>query len=168
MLGWIALLCLVAATALLLALSIIDLRTRLLPNILVLPLALLGIIFHISTKWHYLDPALVLLGGITGYGILFTIRAIANYVYKQDALGLGDVKLLGAAGLWLGPQMVMLALSLGAFAGLVHGTGVALQIAWQEKKPPRFGGLKIPAGPGFAIGIILTAFYMFHDFSPRL
>lgn len=168
MLGWIALLCLLAAAALLLALSIIDMRTRLLPNVLVFPFALLGVFFHISIKWHYLDPALMLLGGIVGYGSLFIIRAMANYVYKQDALGLGDVKLLGAAGLWLGPEAVMMALSLGALAGLVHGTAVALNIAWQEKKTPRFSGLKIPAGPGFSIGIVLTAVYMFHDFGSRL
>lgn len=166
MLEWIALLCLIAATALLFALSIIDLRTRLLPNVLVLPLALLAVIFHIITQWHYLNPTIMLLGGITGYGTLFTIRALANYVYKQDALGLGDVKLLGAAGLWLGPEMVMMALSLGALAGLIHGTGVALNIARQEKTRPRFNGLKIPAGPGFAIGIVVTAIYLFQDFRP--
>ena len=166
MLEWIATACLFAAIALLIALSVIDLRVRLLPNKLVLPFALLGIVFHITTEWRYLDITGVLLGGLAGFGILYLIRAGANYVYKQDALGLGDVKLMGAAGLWLGPEMIMMALSVGAFAGLVHGIGVALWAAYQTKSKPRFARLQIPAGPGFAIGIVIVAAYMFQDFRP--
>lgn len=164
MFEWIALLCLIAAAGLLIALSVIDLRVRLLPNVLVAPLALLGIIFHIVTRWHYLDITLVLLGGLAGFGILYGVRAVANHIYKMDALGLGDVKLLGAAGLWLGPEMVMMALSVGAFAGLLHGIGIALWISYKTKTKPRFAGLQLPAGPGFAVGIVAVALYMFHDF----
>lgn len=166
MLDWIACACLLAATGLLIALSVIDLRIRLLPNKLVLPFALLGILFHITTKWHYLDLTGVLLGGLAGFGTLYIIRAAANYVYKQDALGLGDVKLMGAAGLWLGPEMVMAALSAGAFAGLLHGIAVALKTAHSTKSKPQFARLQIPAGPGFAIGIALVAAYAFQDFRP--
>lgn len=166
MFEWIALLCLVAAAGLLIALSVIDLRVRLLPNVLVLPFALLGVVFHIATNGHYLDITSVLLGGIAGFGLLFAVRAVANHIYKQDALGLGDVKLLGAAGLWLGPEMVMMALSVGAFAGLLHGVGIALWTAYKTKSKPRFAKLQLPAGPGFAVGIILVAIYMFHDFRP--
>ena len=163
MLEWIPPLCLALAAALLIALSVIDLRVRLLPDKLVLPFALLGILFHITTKWHYLDLTGMLFGALAGFGILFLIRAVANYVYKQDALGLGDVKLMGAAGLWLGADMVMMALSVGAFAGLIHGIAVGLWIAYKTKSRPQFARLQIPAGPGFAIGIVLVAAYMFHD-----
>lgn len=166
MTGWIALICLMLATALLVVLSIIDLRVRLLPNKLVLPFALLAIVFHITTKWHFIDPTHMALGGLAGFGILYLVRAVANYVYKQDALGLGDVKLMGAAGLWLGPDMVMMALSLGAFAGLLHGVAVGLHSAYKTKTKPNFARLQIPAGPGFAIGIVLVAAYLFQDFRP--
>lgn len=166
MTGWIACSCLMAATGLLIALSVIDLRVRLLPNVLVLPFALLGVVFHILTGWQFLDYTEMLLGGLAGFGILYAIRAVANHLYKMDALGLGDVKLMGAAGLWLGPEMVMMALSVGAFAGLLHGVAVALWMAHKTKSKPQFARLQIPAGPGFAVGIVVTAVYMFSDFRP--
>lgn len=166
MLDGLAVLCLISAIALLIALSLIDLRTRLLPNKLVLPFAICAPIFHTTTSWQFLSWEMVLLGGISGYALLYALRAIANYVYKQDALGLGDVKLMGAAGLWLGPENLMMALTLGATAGLLHGIAVAVYIAQKEKRPPVFKGLKIPAGPSFAIGIVLTGLYMFKSFTP--
>lgn len=163
---WIAATCLIAALGLLVALSVIDLKVRLLPNVLVLPFALLGIFFHIATKWHYLDMTGMLLGGLAGLGLLYLIRMAANHIYQQDALGLGDVKLMGAAGLWLGFDMVMMALSLGAFAGLLHGIAVGLLTAYKTKTKPNFHRLQIPAGPGFAVGIVLVALYIFQDFRP--
>ena len=166
MLEWTACACLIAAIALLIALSVIDLRVRLLPNKLVLPFAVLGICFHILTSWQYLSFTEVAAGGLLGFGVLYAIRAGANYVYKQDALGLGDVKLVGAAGLWLGPEMVMMALVVGATAGLLHGIAVGLTTAYKTKSRPNFSRLQIPAGPGFAIGIVLVAGYMFQDFRP--
>ncbi len=158
---WIAYFCLLGAAGLLIALSVIDLRVRLLPNKLVFPFACLGVLFHIVTDWQFLSPAQILIGGLCGLGILYGIRTIANYVYKTDTLGLGDVKLMGAAGLWLGPQGVMLALSLGAFAGLLHGIAVGLHSAYKNKTRPQFSRLQIPAGPGFAVGIVLAAAWVF-------
>lgn len=163
---WIAFICLIAAIGLLLALSIIDLRIRLLPDKLVLPFALLAVIFHITTEWQYIDVTQMLLGSLAGMGILYLIRTVANHIYKQDALGLGDVKLMGAAGLWLGPDMVMMALSAGAFAGLMHGIAVGFYTAYKTKTKPNFHRLQVPAGPGFAIGIVLVAAYMFQNFRP--
>lgn len=161
MFEWIASLCLLGAACLLVALSVIDLRVRLLPNRLVFPFACLGILFHIATSWQFLSPQQMILGGLLGLGILYGIRTIANYVYKQDTLGLGDVKLMGAAGLWLGPDGVMLALSLGAFAGLLHGIAVGLYTAYKNSTRPQFSRLQIPAGPGFAVGIVLAAVWVF-------
>ncbi|MCB9988506.1 MAG: prepilin peptidase [Rhodospirillales bacterium] len=163
---WIAYICLLAALALLAALSVIDLRTRLLPDKLVAPFALLGLVFHASLSSAILSPAAIVLGGLTGFVTLYLIRAVANRLYKMDALGLGDVKLMAAAGLWLGPDAVMLALSAGAFAGLLHGLGYGLYRAWKTGRKTDFKNLQIPAGPGFAVGIILAGIYRFYEFFP--
>lgn len=166
MLSILALLCLICAAGLLLALAVIDLRTFLLPNKLVLPFALLGPAFHAATQFTYLDPAQIAAGGLVGYGLPFAIRLLANAWYKQDALGLGDVKLLGAAGLWLGPEGVLLALTAGAFAGLVHGIIYAILKAVRTKQKISLHRLVIPAGPGFIAGIVLVAAWQFRDFRP--
>lgn len=152
---------LLAGLGLLISLSIIDLKTFLLPNVLVAPFAILGFIFHIVLSFYYLSLTDVILGGITGFSILYVIRAGGNKYYGQDSLGLGDVKLLGAGGLWLGPQGVLFAMTLGAFAGLIHGLIYAVAKKIKTKEPFSIARLTIPAGPGFAVGIILVAGWMY-------
>jgi leader peptidase (prepilin peptidase)/N-methyltransferase len=164
MLVWIALACLLGALLLLVVLSVIDLRTRLLPNEWVLGFAILGIVFHFTTLAAYLSVTEIMLGAAIGFGTLYLIRAVANHFYKTDTLGLGDVKLMGAAGLWLGPDMIVMALMLGAIAGLVHGAVYAVWQAQRTKTKVNLARLQIPAGPGFAVGIIATAGWFFRDF----
>ncbi|PJB73480.1 MAG: prepilin peptidase [Alphaproteobacteria bacterium CG_4_9_14_3_um_filter_47_13] len=166
MLDWIAFASLCCAFIMLVALSVIDLKTRLLPNEMVLGFATLGFIFHLTTLARFVSVEEIFLGGFIGFTTLFMIRAVANHIYKTDALGLGDIKLVGAAGLWLGPEAIMLAISAGAMAGLIHGLFVALKIAKKSKKRPDFSYLQIPAGPGFAIGFILVGIYKFWGFNP--
>ena len=52
MLNWFALACLAGAIALLYALSVCDLKTRLLPDEMVLGFATLGFVFHLTTLAH--------------------------------------------------------------------------------------------------------------------
>lgn len=166
MLDWIALLCLIGAVLLLAALSVEDMKTRLLPNEMVLGFATLGLVFHLTTLAEFISIPNIFLGGFAGFASLYLIRAAANHIYKADALGLGDVKLIGAGGLWLGPDGIMLALSAGAMAGLVHGMVYALALAKSTRTKPDFARLQIPAGPGFAAGLIAAGLYKFWTFNP--
>lgn len=159
----LSILCLLFGFILLIILSVIDLRTYLLPNIYVFPFALLGIIFHIFTQFDYLSPLEIAIGGLAGYGLLWLIRYGGNKYYGQDSLGLGDVKLLGAAGFWLGLQGVLFAMTLGAFAGLLHGIGVAIHRKLTTGQPFSITRIMIPAGPGFALGITLTAGWLYYS-----
>lgn len=155
--------CLASALLLLVVLSIIDLRVRLLPNIFVFPFAVLAPVFHFTTEFQIIGFQDMIIGGLVGFFFLFILRAAANVYYKQDALGLGDVKLMGAAGLWLGMEGVLFALTIGAFAGLLHGILYALFVAIKNKSAPNFHRLAIPAGPGFAVGILVTALWILHE-----
>lgn len=145
-------------------LAVIDLRVRLLPNIYVFPFAALGVVFHIVSDFEIISLPLMLAGGALGYGLLWTIRFFANRHYGRDSLGLGDVKLMGAAGLWLGADGVLFALTIGAFAGVLHGIVHALVIAARDKSAPSLRQLMIPAGPGFIIGIVAVGAWLFHPF----
>lgn len=140
-----------SALILLLILSIIDLRTRLLPNIYVFPFGVLGVIFNLIAPWATTSVTGMGIGFLIGAGLLMLIRCLANAYYKMDTLGLGDVKLMGAAGLWLGPEHICLALSIGAGLGVMHGLVYAA-----IKRQGNLMQLSIPAGPGFIGGIILT------------
>jgi len=149
------------AIGLLLLLAYIDFKTFLLPNIFVFPFAALGIAFHLTTDFYYLDWRDISMGAATGYGTLYFIRMAGNKYYGQDSLGLGDVKLLGAAGLWLGLEGVLFAMTLGAFAGLVHGLIYAYIIKLKTGQPYNIKRLMIPAGPGFIVGILCVGGWLY-------
>ena len=164
MLEVVALLSIIGAVILLLVLSVIDLRTRLLPNELVAGFALSGVIFHLTTLNEFASWYEMAVGAAIGSGILYAIRFVSNRLYKQDTLGLGDVKLMGAAGLWLGSHYILPALVVGSLAGVVHGLGVALYIWMRTKSFPSMKHLSLPAGPGFAIGIVIVGIFEFWIF----
>ncbi len=153
--------CLIAALAVLFVLSIIDLKTRLLPNKYVAVFFILGLAFNISTKFLFSTPMDIFLGVIAGAGLLLAVRHIANKAYKHDTLGLGDVKLMGAAGMWLGLEYIFLSISIGAFAGLIHGVIYKIYMTKKTGKKINFAKLSIPAGPGFIVGIIIVAIIKF-------
>ena len=152
-----ALLLFFVAVILLVALALIDLRTMLLPNKYVAPFALAGIGFHSLTSFSFLGPLHMALGCITGYGLLWLVRAYGNWRYKTESMGLGDLKLMGAAGLWLGPFYVVVALTIGAATSIFHGLIVAT-LHWRKSGHFSFRQLKIPAGPGFITGILIILF----------
>lgn len=160
----LSLLCILAAIGLLIALSAIDLKHWILPDELNFALGVCGILFHYSSGYLFMDITDMLIGGVTGAGILYVIRYFANRYYERDTLGLGDVKLLGAAGLWLGLDGVLQAVTLGALVGLVHGVAYAAYLHFKHKAPFSLSNLSIPAGPGFAVGIFAVGAYMFHPY----
>lgn len=164
MLAFIALICIVIGLGLLFVLSRIDLKEFLLPNELVLGFACCGFVFHLCTLFNYLSLEEIGLGAIVGGGMLYLIRGIANYWYNEDTLGLGDVKLLAAGGLWLGPEAILIAAALGALAGFIHGLALAIYVFGKAKVPLDLSRMTIPAGPGFAVGIVLVGAYEFMDF----
>lgn len=161
MLTFLTLTTLLFALITLAVLAIVDLRTRLLPNTLVLALLLIGLAFHILTLFYFVEPIDLVYGALVGGGILYFIKTIAEKFYGPDALGMGDVKLMGVAGIWLGSYYVLLALTVGAIAGLVHGLIIGLYKIRKGDKDFKFSTLNIPAGPGFIIGIIIVAILKF-------
>ena len=145
------------------ALAVIDLHTRLLPNTLVFTFLSLGFAFHVLTLFYFVEPLDLIYGALIGGGILLLIRTIAEKFYGPDALGLGDVKLMAAAGLWLGSYHILPALSIGAFMGLAHGLGIGFWKIKQGEKDFKFSTLSLPAGPGFIAGIIIVGLLKFKD-----
>ena len=160
----IALILIVFSIGLLLALSIIDLKTWLLPDPLNLLLGIAGIFFHVIIGFEILPPYELIFGALLGSGLLYVIRMAGNAYYKQESLGLGDVKLLGAAGLWLGVEGTIIAIVLGAAAGVVHGLILAGVIAYKNKTRYSLKRLMLPAGPGFCVGIFLSGAYLLMPF----
>ncbi len=86
--------------ATLIALSVIDIRSGILPDILTLPLAGSGVIV---TMWIGSSSVInSIIGGVIGFCLIFFVNIIYKTVKKRDGIGMGDGKLLSAAGTWLG------------------------------------------------------------------
>jgi leader peptidase (prepilin peptidase)/N-methyltransferase len=97
----------------LIALAVIDLEHRLLPNVIVGPAALAGLALSIlanpSGWWTYPLCALAVAGALLGLALAY-----------PSGMGMGDVKMGGMLGAFLGPYAA-LAVFLGALLGAVSG-----------------------------------------------
>src|SRR6266498_1757884 len=99
--GFFALSLLGIVVPMVLAAAIWDLRTRTIPNGLNAAIALLAIPFWWASGMKLWPDAVFQLGiGVA----LFGAFAVA---FALKAMGGGDVKLIGALGLWLPPQAIM-------------------------------------------------------------
>jgi prepilin signal peptidase PulO-like enzyme (type II secretory pathway) len=150
-----------AIAGVLIAHTIIDLRHWILPDKLNIALALLMITLHWSYGFEILSPLSMIIGAVLGGGFLYAIRAGGNAYYKTESMGLGDVKLLAAAGLGLGAFGVIMAITFGAMAGLVHGLTWGYITAKRDGRKFDARQLKFPAGPGFCVGISIALFGLF-------
>lgn len=133
-----------AATWLLIALARIDLDCFLLPNALTGALALTGILAVLAGIGPGIPNALA--GGALGFGGLYGVGWIYARLTGREGLGGGDPKLLGALGLWLGADGVLLCLFLAAVAGsLIGGFVIALRRGGRHYALP-FGPFLAGAG----------------------
>jgi leader peptidase (prepilin peptidase)/N-methyltransferase len=108
----------------LLALGWIDARHWLLPDVLTLPLVVLGLALAAAFAPEELADRAA--AAMLGYLALRAVAWIYQRLRHREGLGQGDAKLFAAAGAWLGiaalPQVILLA----ALAALSTAAGLAL------------------------------------------
>ena len=140
----------------LIILSVIDMKTMTIPDRFSLGLIVLGLLvcfvnpnFHGTPLQMFLQS---LLGGAVGFGGLFLVAVLGTLLFKKEAMGGGDIKLMGGVGTLLGWQGVIMTLMIGSAAGLVYS--VYLMI---NKKATRES--LIPFGPFLSFGALVNLFY---------
>ena len=137
-----------AFAAMLLAMSLIDWDTTLLPDSMTQPLAWAGLIAA-AMGWLPLTLNQSLWGAVAGYLSLWSIFWLFKLATGKDGMGAGDFKLLAALGAWLGPAM-LLPIVLGAsLLGAVVGIGMKLNASLRE-------GRYVPFGPFLAGGGVVV------------
>lgn len=122
-----------ALTLFMIPIGLIDLKDWIIPDALTYPGIVLGLILGPSLGTMPLRAAI--LGGIAGAGALLIIRFAYGWLRGKEGMGLGDVKLMGMVGVFLGPlalaDIVLLSALLGLLAGLsgIIGSGGGLKAA---------------------------------------
>lgn len=130
----------------LIALSLIDLDHKLLPDNLTLPLLWLGILLSLYEPDGlpiFTDLRSSVIGAAAGYLSLWSVFHLFRLVTGKEGMGYGDFKLLAAIGAWLGWQMLPLVIVLSAAVGSV--VGIALIVTGQKSRQSQ-----IPFGPYLA------------------
>ena len=105
-----------AALALLVAMSLIDLDTKYLPDDLTYPLLWGGLVAAALGGTIPLSSAVW--GAVAGYLPLWAIAAGVSWAMKRSAMGAGDLKLLAALGAWLGWQAILPIILIASIMGL--------------------------------------------------
>jgi len=111
----------------LLALTLIDLDHKLLPDSITLPLLWAGVViaaFPVGDKPLFTDLHSSVVGAVAGYLSLWTVYQLFKLITGKEGMGYGDFKLLAAIGAWLGWQKLPLVILLSAVVGSVVGVGL--------------------------------------------
>jgi leader peptidase (prepilin peptidase) / N-methyltransferase len=87
-------------------------------------------------------------GLAAGSGILWIVGVIGKLIFRKEAMGMGDVKLLGALGAFLGWQAVLFIVMVSSLIGSIVGIGliVSRKQEWQSR---------IPYGPYISMAAVI-------------
>ena len=135
-------------TALLGAISLIDLRTRRIPDMLNLVLLAWALV---QMTWQR-QPTIIAAGlGLLVSGGLFLLLALI----RPGAMGLGDVKLAAVLGALLGFPLTLIALVVGIFAGGAVALCLVLSQRGKSKSTMAYGPYLALGGWVAALGAVL-------------
>lgn len=139
-------------TPMLISAFIVDYKIQIIPNRLNFTMFEVGIIFAFIFGIQNLNLAKdMFLGMITGGGIFLLITLIGGLIAGKEAMGLGDVKLMGALGLFFGWYKILI-ISILAFL-----IGAIISIIVLIVRKNREDGY-IPFGPFIVVATFITIF----------
>jgi prepilin peptidase CpaA len=106
-----------------------DVASRRIPNALVLPIAAGGLV----AQWLASGPAAAGLSALVALGVL----AVLLLPWMSGKLGGGDVKLIAATALWIGPSLVLPFLAFTAVAGapVAYATRLVQYVRLRREAP---------------------------------
>ncbi len=140
---------LIAFSASLVVISIIDLYHQIIPDVISLPGILAGI--GASFLIEDLSWTASLLGAVAGGGSLFLVGRAYAATMKREGIGDGDIKLLAMIGAWMGWSALPLVVLISSLVGALVG-GAFLVMSGQDART------RIPFGPFLSLG---SLFYLF-------
>ncbi|MCS6812647.1 MAG: prepilin peptidase [Cyanobacteria bacterium] len=144
----------------LLALALIDLDTLTLPDVLIKPGLIVGVVLYPwqayvtapTTETVVQHGIGAIAGAVVGLWLLDSIRLVASLLMGQEAMGIADPKLAAMIGAWLGVSNLLIALFIACAAGAMLGA-VTILLRRRSRRQP------IPFGPFLAVGGFVAALW---------
>lgn len=137
----------------LVVITFIDLEFQIIPDRITLPGIPLSLVFGATIlpdpffRYDLLGFRASLIGLLSGGGLFYLIAVIGKAIFKQDAMGGGDIKMMAMIGGLLGWKGVIFTTFVGSLIGSI--AGLMLIVLKGRRR-----GIKIPFGPFLAIGAI--------------
>jgi leader peptidase (prepilin peptidase) / N-methyltransferase len=125
--------------------TLIDLDTRRIPNAITLPSAIAALVAGLALDLDFVPEQLI--AGAAAFAFFF----IAAYLYPRG-MGMGDVKLAGVLGLYLG-RAVAPAIFIALITGVLVGVIIIARVGQAAGRKTA-----VPFGPFLALGGIIAFF----------
>ena len=141
----------------LIILSVIDLELMIIPDRFSLGLIVLGLAFSWlnpnfdGSVWSYLLQSFT--GAAVGFFGTLAVALLGYVMFKKEAMGGGDVKLMGGIGAFVGWEGVITTIVFASVLGLVYSLFL---MAFKGKKKSD----AIPFGPFLSAGALINLFYL--------
>jgi leader peptidase (prepilin peptidase) / N-methyltransferase len=126
----------------------IDLRRGIIPNALNGALLVFGFLACVTMGQPSQFDAL--LGVCLAGALFFAVHQLYRHLRGRDGLGLGDVKFLSAAGVWVGASGLPWLVLIASASGLVYALAVRLVSGNIDTRT------RLAFGPHLALGLFLT------------
>ena len=132
----------------------IDLKHFIIPNEITFSMMVLGFLKSFDPNLNSIFPNYInsLIGGLLGYGIIWSIIYFYKQVRKKEGMGLGDAKLFAVIGFWFGWLAIPFIIFLSSVIAL-------LSVVPSLLKNSRTMSSQIPFGPYIIIGTLIYLFF---------
>ena len=139
-------------TPMLLSALIIDYRLQIIPNRLNLTMFEIGLVFAFISGIININVGIsMLLGMFAGGGLFLLITLIGGLIAGKEAMGFGDVKLMGALGLFFGFPNILIISVIAFLLGAIISVFV---LVTKIKKTDEY----IPFGPFIVLACLINIF----------
>ncbi len=144
-------------TPMLISAFVIDFKLQIIPNRLNLTIFEVGFVFAFLYGLSNVAITInMLLGMLAGGGIFLLITLLGGLFYGKEAMGFGDVKLMGALGLFFGLSNIIIITLVSFLIGAILSI---ILLATKIKKSDEY----IPFGPFIVISTFISMYVPFEQ-----
>lgn len=141
-------------STILLGIAVTDARHYLIPDEFTIGGLGLGLVLAIAGGAATFMDAVI--GAAVGFGLLYAVAFLGSWLFKEEAMGGGDIKMMAMVGAFVGWRGVVLTLFGGALLGLL----IFVPFTLKKKRLVPFGVfLALAAALTFVFGDAIVAWY---------